>query len=1276
MAEEKGLISKIKEFKLSSLAIDNKNSVFVITIIILLAGLISYQSMPKESFPEVVTPEIYVGTAYPGNSPLDIEKLITRPLEKEINSISGVDKMTSSSVEGYSTINVKFDFSVTPEEAKQKVKDKVDMVKSDPTFPKDLPADPNVFEMNISELMPIVNINLSGDFSMDQLKKYGEYLEDKIEDIPEITKVEIRGIQDKEVKIKLDPIRLEANNLGYYDVAGAIQAENMTMSAGDLLVDGYRRSVRIIGEFHSMEEVGNVVVKNENLDIVYLKDIATIEFVEKDKESYAREFGKPVVMLDVMKKAGENLLSAADQIEQVVEDAKNNYFPDNLEVSLTGDQSDYTRTQVDELENSIIFGIILVVLVLLFFLGFRNALFVGIAIPLSMLMSFFILNSMGVTLNFMVLFSLVMALGMLVDNGIVVVENIYRLMAKGMKPIQAAKAGVGEVATPIIASTATTLAAFLPLAFWPGMMGEFMKFLPITLMIVLGSSLFVALVINPVLTAAFMKIKEDGVQSNKTKFVAIISVLVLSYLTLVSGQFELQLEILFVAGAMWFFLNKLFKVTDRLHWIWQAIIALFTAFLVAGIVGKASTLGYIMTSLTLILSLGAYVFMAEKSEKSKIIGPGLVLIIIGLVHIFTGVVLERSGIITEVNSFILSGNFIGITGSFLLINSYILFPGTEFFQNKIIPRLEARYRRTLSYALGGKKPYVFLGGTVVALVISFMLIGVSVQSGVLKVVFFPNNMPQYVNIFIEKPIGTDIEVTNELTSEIEDKVIEYVKRFEKENPENGKIENFLVSSVISQVGEGTSDPMQGFSGGNTPHKGRVTISFVKFQERQGISTSDVLTDIRELVGHYPGVQIVVAKDAAGPPAGPPVNLEVIGEDYKKILEEAERVKLFIENSNVQGIEELKLDVEQGKPELPIIIDREKARRYGLSTGQIADALRISIFGAEISKYKEGEEEYDMIIRLNDEYRYDEDALLNQKISFMDQFTGAKRQVPISSVAYTDKSSTFSAVKRRDMDRLISVYSNVLEDANPNEVVATLKELLVDYEKPSDISFKFTGEQEEQAKEMAFLSQALIIALFLIFLIIVMQFNSFVTPFIVIISVVFSLIGVLLGLVIFRMDFVVIMTMIGIIALAGVVVNNAIVLIDYTKLIMKRRKIELGIELSDTLPLNEIFDCMVEGGKTRLRPVLLTAITTILGLIPLALGLNFNFFGLFKEFDSQFYLGGDNVMFWGPMSWTIIFGLTFATFLTLVIVPVMYYIVNIWRYNAAMRKKAEDGVKTT
>ena len=1125
---------KHKTNAISNWAINNKATVLVITAIIFFAGIKSYNSMPNEAFPEVVMPEIFVTTIYPGNSALDMEKLVTRPIEKEINKISGVDKIISTSKDGFSSIDVKFSTDFTPEEALQKVKDKVDVVKSDKDFPKDLPADPDVKDLNLSEKMPVMNINLSGDFSLEQLKEYAEYLEDEIEKLPEISGVDIKGIQDKEVEIAVDLNKLEGLQLNFNNLAQAIRGENMTLSGGNIKENNMLLNLRVVGEFKNPKEIENIIIKNQHQNVVYLRDVAKVSFKEKEKESYARAYLKPVVMLNVKKRAGENLIIASHKIDKIIAKAKKTIFPEKLNISKTNDMTDKTIAQVEDLENNIIFGVILVVLVLMFFLGLRNALFVGMAIPLSMLLSFILLSAMGVTLNMMVLFALVLALGMLVDNGIVVVENIYRYIDEGYSNYDAAKYGVGEVAWPIIASTATTLAAFIPLGFWPGIMGQFMKYFPITLIIVLSSSLFVALVINPVFTAMYMKLEE--------------------------------------------------KVVPLKRVLFQSAIAL----------------------------------------------------IVGGVFLFLGLSSHTKGVIAV-------GNLLLLYAVFNILFKIAIAPIIKWFQNKFLPNLEKLYDGVLRFSLRNWNAYFTLAGTFALLIFSFLLLKIFPPN----VLFFPNSEPAQIYVYTEYPIGTDIEKTNKLTKKLEKQVINYLKKYEV----NGK--NYLVKSVIGQVGEGTGDPQKGDMG-NTPNKSRITIDFVDYVNRKGVSTSKILNDLRNLLAGNPGVNITVDKNKNGPPAGPPVNIEIAGDDYNQLIKTAKNMQSFLQAKKISGVEDFKLDVEIGKPELLVNVDRQKASRLNVRTGQIADALRTSLYGKEISTYKEGEDSYPINLRLQEKYRNKQD-LFNQKITFRDMLSGRMKQVPISAIASTHRTTTFSAVKRKNLNRVISVYTNVLEGYNANEIVAKTKHILKDYKLPKGYSFKFTGEQEEQAKMMAFLSKALLIAVILIFLILVAQFNSAVTPVIISLSVLLSLIGVLLGLVIFKMDFIVLMTMLGIISLAGIVVNNAIVLIDYINLLIERKKAELNIPQDKLLPKKLIFESIVKAGRTRLRPVLLTAITTVLGLIPLAFGININFITLLTDFDAHVYVGGENVMFWGPLSKTVIFGLTFATFLTLVIVPVMYYI---------------------
>jgi len=1123
MAENKKPI-KTREFGLTSMSVDNSTSVVILTLIITFLGLSAYRNMPKESFPEIVIPTVYVGTPYPGNSPVDMENLITRPIEKELKSLNDVKDITSTSVQDFSSIVVEFNPGVEISKAIQDVKDAVDKSKSE--LPTDLDQDPNVLEINTSDF-PIMNVNISGDYSEAELKKFGEYLEDEIEKLAEISKADLAGTVEREIQINADPYKMESVGVSFNDISTAIRTENVTISGGNIRSGDFQRTLRIDGEFTDPMNILNIIVKTDNQKIVYLRDVAEVKDTYKERTSYARSKNLPVVTINVVKRSGENLLYAADKIKEIIETTKTNRFPPDLEISITNDQSKATRLQVSDLENSIIFGVILVVLVLMFFLGFRNALFVGIAIPLSMFISFLILNAFGITLNLMVLFSLILALGMLVDNGIVVVENIYRLMSEGKSAVQAAKEGVGEVAWPIITSTATTLAAFLPLAFWQGTVGEFMKFLPITLIIVLSSSLFVALVINPVLTALFMKVED--VSKNKPKQKSIIT----------AGVFLILSALFYLIG--------------------------WTAF---------------------------------------------------------GSLMLIACVLTVFNVFVLRG-------------------AIRWFQTVLLVKLENSYEGILKYALARKRPYAFIGGTVLLMGLSILLLFLRAP----EVLFFPDNQPQLVNVFIEFPIGTDIEATNEFVDGMEDELMVALDDYKD-----------VLESVISQVGEGTGDPMEGPSGQPTPHKAKITIGFVDYIDRQGVNTNGAMEVIRDLAEKYPGVLVTVDKQTSGPPVGKAINLEFAGEDYDQLIAFVNKTREYLNDQNVPGVEELKSDLSLGNPEVILNIDREKARRFGLSTSEIATDLRTALFGLEVSKYKEGEDDYPIQLRLKEDFRYDINTLVNKKIGFRDKF-GDKREVPISAVADVKYGSTYGSVKRKDLEKAITMYSNVLDGYNSTAVNAQIQAALQNFEVPDGISVKYTGEQEEQQKSMDFLLGALGIAVSLIFLIIVAQFNSVTTPFIIMASVVLSTIGVFLGLVIFNMDFVVIMTGIGIISLAGVVVNNAIVLIDYTDLVRERKRDELNMGPKDHLPFPLLIASIIESGKTRLRPVLLTAITTVLGLIPLAIGMNINFATLLTSFDPQFYVGGDNAAFWGPMAWTVIFGLTFATFLTLVIVPVMYLLAD-------------------
>ncbi|PVX49922.1 multidrug efflux pump subunit AcrB [Balneicella halophila] len=1146
-----------KEFSISSWAINNRNTVFIIVAILFIGGLVSYNAMPRESLPEVNISTIFVSTVYPGNSAEDVEKFVSEPLEEEIKNITGIREIKSTSKQDYSLIEIEFEEDITSQDAKQKVKDKVDIVtgQSDwPTLDGGSKLDPYIMDINISELVPIMNINLSGNYTPQQLKEYGELLQEDIEMLSEIKEVNIRGVEEMEVEVAVDIYKMTAATVTMGDIIGAIQRENVTISGGNIVMNDQRRNIRVIGQITEPKELNDIIVKNEG-GSVYLRDVADINFRHKDKTTYAREYGNAVVMLDVMKKAGRNQLDAADKIYELVDDFKDKELPQNVHVSITSDMSTRTKAQVSEMENNILFGVFLVVGVLMFFLGVRNSLFVGIAIPLSMLMSIMILSAMGLTLNTMTLFALVMGLGMLVDNGIVVVENVYRLMDEGMPRKQAAKQGVGEIAWPIIASTATTLAAFAPLGFWPGVVGQFMMYFPITLSIVLGSSLFVALIINSMITSRFMIVDEKNM-SNKKLFISV--------------------------GIM------------------------------AGI--------------------------------------GIILLIIGF---------------SIVNKLMIGfGNVMILLAIMFILQRYVFSHVVDYFQRRFLPRLENAYEKFLTFALSGKRAYFFFFGTIISLILTIILL-VLLQP---RVLFFPESDPNKAIAYIEFPEGTDIEKTNRFTKQIEENVFNVLKEYE-EKRDDGSVYNYMAESIIAQVGEGAGNPqVDGASQAEMLNKGKVTVLFREYKYRRGKSSADVLTDIREAVKGYAGVNIVVDKDQNGPPTGYPINLELKGDDYNVLMKTAQNIREQINASGIPGIEELNIDVNQNKMERQVIVDRQKAGQLGLSTGQVGSALREAIYGFDASTFKDGEDEYDIMVRFNADNRYDMSALMHQELMFRNS-QGLLYKVPIASVASVKDVATFSSIKRKDLKRVITIYSNVLEGYNANEIVQKMNTNLEGYDFPEGITYEFTGEQEKMKDNMDFLSRALLVALALIMLIIVTQFNSISKPILIMLSVLFSFIGVFLGMLIFGNDFVIMMTMMGVIALAGIVVNNAIVLIDYTQLLIDRKKRELGIDEEMLLPKEEYYKAIVQGGKSRLRPVLLTAITTIFGLIPLAIGFNFDFFSFFTTYNPDIHFGGDNTKFWGPLSWTIVYGLTFATFLTLIIVPVMFYLLN----RGKIRVKGEKAV---
>jgi multidrug efflux pump subunit AcrB len=1091
-------------------------------------GLINYFTIPKEQIPDIVIPMIDINTIYPGTSPSDMENLVTRPLEKNLKSMSGVKKITSRSVQDFSAIIVEFNTGIEIKDAKQKVKDAVDKTKKDlPTDPSFI--DPSVMEIDLSEI-PIQYINLSGDIPLDRLKKYADDMQDRIESLKEITRVEIGGALTREIQVDVDMYKMKVANLTFRDIEQAVSLNNMTVSGGNIDLQQMSRSIRVVGEVTDIDQIKNIILSTSSGAIIKLRDIASVRDGFHQPENFARYNGKNVVTLNVIKKSGQNLLDASDKIKAIIADMQKTKLPSNLIVKVTGDQSRNTRNTVNELNNTIILGFIFVTIVLMFFMGLVNALFVALSVPLSMAIAFIFLPFIGFTMNMLVMFAFIFALGIVVDDAIVVIENTHRIHRKTKMDItSSAKFAAGEVFVPILSGTLTTLAPFFPLAFWPGVVGSFMVFIPVTLIITLFASLIVAYIFNPVFAVDFMKLDDVNKPVNK---------------------------------------KNVFKTT--------AVIAL--------------------------ISLPFYLFGAR-------------------------------GI----------GNFTMFIAISFLGHELFGYKILARFQSHFIPALMKKYERTLELVLKGRRP-VYVLSAMIALFVFTMVLNNIVKP---KVVFFPDNEPNTINTFIKMPIGTQIEVTDSVSRIAENRIMSVLG---EKNP--------IVESVVTNVAFLASDNSFDNSS-KSSNLAKIAVNFVEYKYRHGQSTSVYMNKMREALKDIPGAEIVVDKIKMGPPTGKPINIEISGEDLVKLAETADNFKRFVDSLQIGGIEELKSDFATTKPELLILLDRERANSEGITAAVVGDAIRTGQLGKEVSKYREGEDQYSIMLRFEENQRKDLEQLLNLTITYRDMTSGLIRQIPLSVVAHVEYVNSYGQINRLNLKRVITVSSNVLDGFNANLINAQLRKVIPQFTKSSEVDIRLTGEQEDQAESMVFLSKAMILCLFLIMFILITQFNSMSKALIIVSEVLFSLIGVLLGYMLFHMTISIIMTGMGIVALAGIVVRNGILLVEFTDKLK-----EQGVKTRQAI---------IQAGLTRITPVVLTATATILGLIPLAIGMNINFATLLTDLNPHLHFGGDNVMFFGPLSWTIIFGLSFATFLTLVLIPVMYSVVhtrNIRKQHRKLQKLAQ------
>lgn len=1106
-----------KEFSITNWCVENKTTIYVFTFIVTIAGFFTYQNLPKEQFPDIVVPTIIVSTIHPGTSPEDVENLITKPLEKQLKAVTGVKRIKSNSIENFSLVTVEFTTGIEVPIAKQRVKDAVDRAGNE--LPSDLEKDPQIQEVEFSEL-PIMNINMAGNYPLDQLKIFAEDLQDEIEEMPEIKRADILGALNREIQINVDLYRMQAAGITFNDIQQAVKGENVNISGGELNVDNIRRNLRVSGEFKEVKSIGEIVIRSGSGASVLLKDIAEVKDSFEEKQDYSRLDNNPVITLNVIKRGGENLIVASDRIFETIERMKQSRFPQGLKITVTGDQSDRTRNELNDLINTVILGFIFVVLVLMFFMGTTDAIFVGLSVPLSSLMAFLIIYLLGwfmpelkFSLNTVVMFAFLLALGIVVDDAIVVIENTHRIfhMNPDMPITKAAKMAAGEVFVPVLSGTMTNVAPFLPLLFWPGIVGEFMRYLPITLIATLFASLLVAFIMNPVFAVSFMKRDEDG----------------------------------------------------------------------------------------------------RVKPFRELLRPLVVMALIAVVGYLVNV-----GV----------GNFVVFMIVLYLINNYVLKPVIYRFQHGLLVRLKNSYRKLISFVIHSWRPVFFVAGAAVLFVLSIVIFVASKP----KVEFFPSGQPDFVYVYNVLPIGTDAKVTDSVTHILEKRVFEVLG-------DNSP----YVKSIITNVGGRSSGDPRNPDRVETPYKSKITIAFVDSEERLGISTYDILENIRKKMVGIPGTQISVERESTGPPTGKPISVEIAGEEFDELLKIQNQLTTAIQKSGIQGIEALTSDLKLNKPEITVEVDREKATREGISTAQIGLALRTALFGTEISKYREAKDEYKIMLRLKEANRNQIEKLLSLNIAYRDMgMGGAFRQVPLSSVAKVSYSSTYSSINRKNQERLVTLSSNVLTGYNANEIVQQIQQLIPSLDLPAGYTVRMGGEQEDQKETSNFLVVAFIGAVAFIFLILVTQFNSLSKPFIIFGTIVLSWIGVLLGFALTGMTMSIIMTGVGIIALAGIVVKNGIILIEFIDELRSR-----GYSTREAI---------IEGGATRLTPVLLTASAAVLGLIPLAIGMNINFVTMFTELNPEFFIGGDSSVFWGPLAWTIIFGLTISTFLTLIIVPAMYW----------------------
>ncbi|MEX0944359.1 MAG: efflux RND transporter permease subunit [Balneolaceae bacterium] len=1244
--------------KLTEITIQNRTAIIVLTAILVIAGAYSYSTIPKESNPSIEIPIFIVNTIYPGISPADMESLITQPIERELQGINGVQDIRSTTTESFSSVIVEFDLDVPISEASQRVRERVDLARTD--LPPDA-EEPFIIEIDLDDF-PIMTVNLAADYPLSRLTEIAERLEETIETVSGIRDVEVVGSIEREVQVNVDLAALNGYGLSFGQLVNAIQSQNLTIPGGTMDVDMMSYLIRVSGEFEDPSEIENLVVARPMGEgpvgpgLVYMRDVAEVIFGFKDRESFARlrsykidDNGKQVelsddqiqdyqvISLNIKKRPGVNILDTASEVMNVLDSYP---MPAGTNVVVTGDISEDITSLISDLENSIISGMLFVILVLVFFLGVRNALLVGTAVPLSILVGFIVLLSMGYTLNFIILFSLIIALGLLVDNSIVVVENIYRYREMGYGRFEAAKLATDEVGYALIAATSTLLAAFIPMTFWPGIIGQFMGYLPLTLIIVLLCSLFVALVLYPVLTAYLVKL--DGEPSKPIPTVLKgIGLGLLIFLFVAIGMANLTTLMVSILTIVFFFVSYRYVIkplsivfTERtMPRTLKYYKVMLRSFLKRDYRPKYALLRNTMSLGSLALSLflaviGGVISLFSPASMILFTGAGVFFVIgfvLTIVHTFEA--MFRGGKIS-----IISGLILGLFNSaILLIVSLSLSVAFQVWMALLaVPFLlilfgvMGLFRSSDKHLILTDNRSLMLNtvlGTFFAIFGIFTIAPTGVE-------FFPETDPNRIIIELEGPIGMNVEASDEIARNVQQRIYSLIDR----DPDV----RANIESIQTNVGV-AGDPFFG-GGGQSPELSRLTLNLVDFSRRVEPSAT-TLTKLREVVRDIPDIIVNIEGEEMGPPTGAPVNIEVSGENFDEIVRITQDItQILIEASTSQsipGLVDVRNNVSGGLPEYRILIDYENASRFGLSMVDIAQTIRIANNGLEASKWRDGEDEHEIVVRLKPADRQNLESLSNLNIRTM---TGSS--VPLVSVATFEEGSGLGSITRLNLQRTATIEGRAAPGFSGPEVLMNAQELLEEYRQnlPAGYTMEYTGESEDQEEAFGFLTTALLVGFALIFLVMLVKFNSIVSPLIIMTAVGLSLIGVLLGLILTRTPFG-LMTFIGVISLAGIVCVNNIVLLDYVKQLT-----EQGLQKKNAI---------IEAGLIRFRPVILTALTTILGLVPLTFGINIDFVEFFRSFDPQLQFGSENTAFWGPMGIAIISGLTFATFLTLVVVPVLY-----------------------